>query len=68
MDTETVFKIIEMLDARVFNYELNKKDSDDMMVLSDLGAIQALEEFKDHLQKYIDKQVSYAENELEGGY
>lgn len=70
MDTNTVFEIIEKLDARIFNYELNKRDSDDIMVLSDLGAITALEDFRDYLQKgFIEAKVSQAEDQMnEVGY
>lgn len=67
MDTGTVLKIIAMIDARISYSTMNKKDSNDMMVLSDLGAIQALKEFRDHLQDFIESEVSKVENEMNRG-
>ena len=69
MDTETLFTVIRKLDARISNYELNIKNSDVMLVMSDLGAIKALKELRDYLQEYIESEVSKAEDQVnEGGY
>lgn len=65
MDTRTIEKIIAMLDARIFYSKLNKKASNDMMVLSDLGTIKALEEFREHLRKLT---VIHTELNLENDY
>ena len=65
MDTETVFKIISMLDTRLkqLEDELNSEEEDcDVAYVS--GAMYNLRELRDHLQMYIEKQVSYAENLL----
>ena len=50
MDITTVIK---MLDADINQRKASKKPSNDVMVLSDLGAIKALENFRNHLQLYI---------------
>jgi hypothetical protein len=67
MDTDTVQKIIEMLDARISNYELNIKNPDVMLVMSDCGAIKALKEFGDHLQKYKHSLQNQVENDMNRG-
>lgn len=57
MDTQTVLKIIKMLDARIIDCEdfLNdgQCDYDQLPYVS--GELRALEELREHLQKYIDK-------------
>lgn len=69
MDTETVFKIIDMLGARISNYESNIANPDVMLVMSDVGAIKALKELRNYLQEYIESEVSKAEDQMnEGGY
>ncbi len=76
MDTETVFKIIDMLDARISNYGLDKgviqRSGYDMvskrqLIIKANGAIIALEELKDYLQEYIESEVSKAEDQMNGG-
>ena len=79
MDTETVFKIIDMLDARFKNIldEIESEESDakksylqkhiELQYLS--GKCEALGELKQHLQEYIESEVSKAEDQMnEGGY
>lgn len=76
MDTETVFKIIDMLDARISNYGLDKKVIQGsgynmvqkrQLIIKANGAIIALEELKDYLQEYIESEVRYAEDQMNGG-
>lgn len=62
MDTATVLEIIAGLDNYIECYKKSKRPSNDMMVLSDLGAIQALESYRDYLQDYIEARVSAMEN------
>ena len=66
MDTETLEKVIDMLDNRLnstweedklLNYMMNNEEY--MM----LGRRKALADFRDHLQKYVDKQVAHMETE-----
>lgn len=70
MDTETVFKIIEMLDARIARcdryFEERKNICKDIAEWRHAEGIKfALEEFRDHLQNgFIEPQVSQAENQL----
>lgn len=68
MNTETVFKIIEMLDARIDHIKLNQP----VPILKDWhnGLVYGLEEFRDHLQNgFIEAKVSQAEDQMnEGGY
>lgn len=60
MDTGTVLKIIEMLDARI---ERVRPHSAKIGVT----AVGALEDFKNHLQVYIKSQVNQVENEMNRG-
>lgn len=60
MDTETVLKIISMLDTRIEQYEQRLLVCMDD---TDLGSKLALIYFRDHLQYWIEAQVNYAENE-----
>jgi hypothetical protein len=55
MDTETVFKIIDMLDRRIETAQYEYLD--------------AYTQFRDYLQEYIEAKVSQAEDQMnEGGY
>lgn len=63
MDTETVLKIIEMLDNKIRQLV---EESEDAVNLS-VGMVfcheaVALIEFRDHLQECIESQLSIAEN------
>jgi hypothetical protein len=58
MDTETVLQIIAMLDTRIDHYDQLSFMDDDQF-----GAMWAFKSFRDHLQEYIEAQVSYAENQ-----
>ena len=62
MDTETVFRIIDMIDKQSNSY-----DQEDHSLMYDWefkgGANYALAELKDELHKYIDKQVAHMETE-----
>lgn len=49
MDIETLEKVIEMLDARIETAQYEYLD--------------AYTQFRDHLQKYVDKQVAHMETE-----
>jgi hypothetical protein len=60
MDTETVLKIISMLDTRIEQYEQRLLVCMDD---ADLGSKLALIYFRDHLQYWIKAQISYAENQ-----
>jgi len=62
MDTETVLKIISMLDARIDTIKLNQP----VPIIKDWhnGLVHGLEGFKDYLQEAIETQVNYAENTL----
>ena len=67
MNTETVLQIIAMLD----NNLASTKDEDIKLYYSFsaeenrmLGRRNALEDFRDHLQEYIELQVTQAENAL----
>jgi hypothetical protein len=67
MDTETLFTIIAMINVKLqlieesFTYDPDRKESIDMA--QQIGKEKALEELKDDLQKYIDKQVAQMETE-----
>ena len=76
MDTETVFKIIDMLDARISNYGLDKEViqesgydmvSKRQLIIKTNGSIVALEELKNYLQEYIESEVSKAEDQMNEG-
>jgi hypothetical protein len=66
MDIETLEKVIDMIDNRLnstweedklLNYMMNNEEY--MM----LGRRKALADFRDQLQKYVDKQVAQMETE-----
>ena len=56
MDTSTVLTIIGILDARIRYYDERTIDDDQ------LGMLQAYTDFRDHLQSFIESQVSALEN------
>ncbi len=58
MDTTTVLAIIEMIDARLANLENTTMHVEDY-----LGADRALTELQNHLQSFIESQLSAAENQ-----
>lgn len=58
MDTTTVLAIIEMIDARLANLENTTMHIEDY-----LGADRALTELQQHLQSFIEGQLSAAENQ-----
>lgn len=62
MDTTTVLEVIAGLDNYIKCYKNSKRPSTDIMVMSDLGAIKALENYRDHLQQYIESQLNAEEN------
>jgi len=59
MDTETVLKIIAMLDTRIEHYNQLSGMDDELF-----GEMWGLKSFRDHLQEFIEAQVNYAENTL----
>lgn len=63
MDNTTVISIISMLDTDINQRKAIKKSSNDVMVLADLGAIKALEKFRNHLQSFIENQVDALDNQ-----
>ena len=72
MDTETVFKIIEMLETRIAEcnnfIDSDALDYDQVRYVS--GTLFGLEEFRDYLQNGgIEPKVNQAEDQMnEGGY
>jgi hypothetical protein len=56
MDTTTVLEIIKMIDVRVSSLEEGSVDAETQ------ASIIELEYFRDHLQDYIEAQVSAMEN------
>lgn len=58
MDTETLFRMIEMLDARINMYQ--RADANDPFYK---GAVAALSSLSEELQDYIDNQVAHMETE-----
>lgn len=61
MDTETVFKIIAMLDKRIANYESLINSEEEFDIAYVCGGEYALKEFRYHLQEYIELQVAQVE-------
>lgn len=65
MDTETVLKIIAMLDARITQYKgallLCTVDADFEAISASKWSLIF---FRDHLQEFIEAQVTQAENAL----
>lgn len=68
MDTNTVFKIIEMIDARishVYKNATSEATNEAWLDEIDYAKIEILEELKDHLQfGFIEAQVNQAENTM----
>ena len=74
MDTETVLKIISMLDNRIdkMYYKVMPEIDLDSVALpweydNMRGAISELMDFRDHLQSHIESQVNQVENEMNRG-
>lgn len=67
MDTTTVLEIIKMIENQM---QSNVAHPDEQFYSNTysyrLGNLDALRELKDHLQDYIEQQVTYAENNLGG--
>lgn len=59
MDIQTVFRTIEMIDARINMYQ--RADANDPFYQ---GAIAALTSLSEELQEYIDRQVAQMETEM----
>lgn len=71
MDTETVFKVIDHVKGKIAALDadvLSNTETTELGAVMTYAKRKTLKELEDYLQSYIDKQVSYAENELEGGY
>jgi hypothetical protein len=73
MDTETVLKIIEMLivkitalNAHMYEHDKAKYKQDEDYFLT-LAERNVLEDFRNHLQEYIESQVNQVENEMNRG-
>jgi hypothetical protein len=66
MDTETVLQIIKMLDTRI--YVLFMETGEETLEHNEnrifVAKLKILEDFKNHLQEYIELQVNQAENAL----
>jgi hypothetical protein len=60
MDTETVFKIIAMIDARIVK-EVGIILDDDYSCAHNQGYVDALRDVSAHLQEYIELQVAQVE-------
>ena len=65
MDTQTVFTIIEMLDASIENVlkQIELDDPRGSEVEWYWGKRDAYTQFRDHLQDYIENQVAHMETE-----
>jgi hypothetical protein len=63
MDTETVFKIIALLDVRLEHIEglFNGEIDEDFDTAQQCGKRDGLEEIRNYLQGYIDLQVAQVE-------
>lgn len=73
MDTETVLKIIEMLDARIailnaemYEHDKAKYKQDEDYFLT-LAQRDILEDFSDTLQEYIHSLQNQVENDMNRG-
>ena len=62
MDTTTVLEIIKMLDVSI-NHHHTEIEKEDASCEGRIGAHDALSEFRDHLQSYIEAQVNAIENQ-----
>lgn len=80
MDTETVLKIIAMLDAKIFDVTSDYCDLELFMISHDEPAFlikqakeryqvrkKALVDFSNHLQKHIDSLQNQVENDMNRG-
>jgi len=58
--------VIELIDSQIAYYENHKEKigPNDMMVLSDLGAIKALKELKDYLEYKLESELNSFESTL----
>ena len=66
MDTTTVLEIIEMLDNSLYelaHHVINDTNQTEAKACMSIGKRQALIDFRDHLQSYIEGQLNAAENE-----
>jgi len=65
MDTETVLKIIAMLNEDIDRVTLNRADP--LLKEWFRGYKYSLQRFRNHLQSYIESQVNQVENEMNRG-
>jgi hypothetical protein len=67
MDTETVLQIINHINKQIDminGYALNNKGGlTEVEAISAIAGRNTLKQLRDHLQEYIELQVSYAENQ-----
>ena len=64
MDTTTVLAIIKMIDAKIYNINVDEDedyDQYDPANIKNEGRYHALTEIKDHLQSFIENQLNVAE-------
>jgi hypothetical protein len=63
MDTDTVFKVIAIIDTRLQHIEklFNGEIDEDFDKAYECGKSNGLEEVRDYLQGYIDLQAAHAE-------
>jgi hypothetical protein len=66
MDTETVFKIIESITRRIENCYADRVYDEYELKYTE-GYIDALTDLQEHLQNYIEHQVTGLENQMNGG-
>jgi hypothetical protein len=69
MDTTTVLAIIEMIEVKIKDlgdwlHNHTSKEEMDWEQANKAGEVSSLTELRDHLQEYIEQQVTYAENNL----
>ena len=68
MDTTTVLQIISMLEGDAKSYIKHLDNTNDPFEIGHIkGYHEALTKHAYMLQEYIEAQVNYAENELQGG-
>jgi hypothetical protein len=66
MDTTTILAIIKMIDAKIYNINVDEDedyDQYDPANIKNEGRYHALTEIKDHLQSFIEGQLNAAENQ-----
>lgn len=66
MDTETVLKIIAMIDNAI-DARSKHEDLDVYEYEFSMGYIKGLKELNDHLNIFIETQINHVENGLAGG-